>query len=230
MVPIVEDRRVLSLGRIIEVIAPDAVGTVRKTIETRIARWTQEQIFGVVGTTSRTGSGRHRLYRLSEVVLIAIAHRLHEHGLRVAAIGHITATLRDWLENSPGSNQIDRALDGLLDNKANSTAARPAKGGAYLIAFARAGDSYDWRPISPDAEPRQYSVADIAQQEVTITLNLRLTLASLHPLMREGEGPQSSKLRRRRAPRTHGQKLPRMDSRAPRYRDLLVKMQGRETK
>ena len=229
MAPIAENHRALSLGRIIEVIAPGAAGTVRKTIETRIARWTQEQIFRVVSTTSRTGSGRHRLYPLSEVALIAIAHTLHEHGLRVAAIDHITATLRDWLESSPGSNQIDRALDGLLGNETNSPAARPAKGGACLIAFARAGDSDVWRPISPDRRSRQYSVADIARHEVTITLNLRLALACLHPLLREGEGPQSPIPRRRRATRTHDQELPRMDSRAPRYRDLLVKMQGRET-
>ena len=153
MAAIVEDGRTLSLGQILKLVAPTANGAARKTIETRLARWTQERVFKVLGKNTRTGSGHHRLYPMSEVTLIAIAHKLHAHGLRVNAsrLENITIKLRNWLEEHPNANQIDQALDWIRSGEPKKGAARQIQDEASLIAFAQVGKSDLWHPINPKA-------------------------------------------------------------------------------
>jgi hypothetical protein len=219
MALIVEDRRTAPLGRILDLVVPAAAGSERKTIEARFARWTQQRIFEVVGETVRTGSGRHRFYPLCEVVLIAIAHALHEHGLRAAAIEPITAALRDGLTSRPGRNPIDHALDTIQDGGTKSAA-------AGVISFVRIADTDLWQPIDPDGGLSPANALDMAAQEVTITLNLRLALACLRPLLLEDKAPDGAEPRRPRAARTPVPEPTDPDIRPLRYRDLRTKMQA----
>ena len=188
MAAIVEDGRTLSLGQILTLVAPTASGAARKTIETRLARWTQERVFKVFGKNTRTGSGHHRLYPMSEVTLIAIAHKLHAHGLRVNAIENITIKLRNWLEGHPSANQIDLALDWIRSGEPKKGAARQIQDEASLIAFAQVGKSDLWHPINPKHVGQSVTGADIARHEVTITLNLRLALSCLRPILLKDSG------------------------------------------
>lgn len=217
MESIVDDRRSVSMGQILDLVAPGADGTERKTIEARVARWTREQMFYVVGATTRTGSGRHRLYPLSEAALIAIAHSLHEHGLRATAIAPVTARLRDGLASRPGANSIDLALEAVRGGETKSAAARAVRDDAGLIAFTRDGGSERWRPIDPDA---------IAGHAVTITLNLRLALACLAPLLLAGEALAAVKSSRQRAAPIPERAPTRQAARPPRYSDLRAKFQA----
>ena len=215
MISTLSDPRTLPLGRIVDLVAPGATGAKRKTVETRVARWTQEGIFTIVGATARTGSGCHRLYPLSEVVLITIAHTLHEHGLRVAAIDPIIAALRDDLASRPGRNLIDRALDVLQSGKTKTA-------GACVISFARIADTDMWYPIVPDGAVGRAG----ALHEVTVMLNLRLALACLRSLLLEDKAPEAVELRRRRAARSPKPEPAAQDNRPLRYHDLRAKIQA----
>ncbi|MBI05866.1 MAG: hypothetical protein CMM54_02675 [Rhodospirillaceae bacterium] len=188
MAAIIEDGQTLSLGQILTLVAPSASGAARKTTETRLSRWTQERVFKVLGKNTRTGSGHHRLYPMKEVVLVAIAQKLHAHGLRVNAIENITITLRSSLERHPSANQIDLALDWIRSGEPKKGAARQIQDEACLIAFAQVGKSDLWHPINPKRRGQSVTGADIAQHEVTITLNLRLALSCLRSVLLKDSG------------------------------------------
>ena len=181
MAAIVNHVGVITLGQVIDLIEPDARGQDRRTIETKLGRWTLEGIFRVLGTKVKIGSSRNRVYAFSEVVLMAIAQRLSVYGLHIGAIEDITVALRSRLEHTPGSNPIDAALEWII--RGESEASNGWTDYSFLIAFGRVGASDLWHPIAPKQVGTSIELDDLASHDLTITLNLRKVLACLRPLL-----------------------------------------------
>ena len=173
--------RICTIGEIIDLIAPEAKGPARSGIESRLARWTKDGIFVVAKT--QIGTGRARQYTTAEAVLVAIGHQLQMQGLRNDAIENITVALRSDIEHKPGANAVDLAVDFIRGGEPKSEPSRIAQDGDCLAAFHRVGSTDIWHPVRPKRVGTAISAADIAQHESAITLNLRLVLKPLRPLL-----------------------------------------------